>query len=196
MPRLFTGLEIPDGVGQYLATLRGGLHGARWIDPENYHITLRFIGDIDRRMAREIEGELGEIFREPLEITISGLGVFGGDKPHAIIANVAQTRELSDLQAEHERIMRRLGLPKDPRKFSPHVTLARLRNSTVLDVADYFESRGIFRSKTFTTRSFVLFSARPSTGGGPYVVEASYTLGDEEIEMDERNWTMNYVPAK
>ena len=54
MPRLFTGLEIPREVGQTLSLLRGGLPGARWIDPENYHITLRFIGDIDDRLAHDI----------------------------------------------------------------------------------------------------------------------------------------------
>ena len=196
MPRLFTGLEIPTGTSLYLSGLRGGLYGARWIDPENYHVTLRFIGDIDRRMARDIETELGDVFRDPLEITLSGLGVFGGDKPHAIISHVTPTRQLIELQAEHERIMRRLGLAKDPRKFTPHVTLARLRNSTVLDVADYLSSRDAFRSQGFTAKTFALFSARPSTGGGPYIVEASYTLGDHDFEGDERNWTMDFVGSK
>lgn len=196
MPRLFTGLELPRGTSLYLASLRGGLYGARWIDPENYHMTLRFIGDIEARLARDIENELGEVFRDPVEITITGLGIFGGDKPHALIANIAPIRQLIELQAEHERIMRRLGLPKDPRKFTPHITLARLRNSTVLDVADYFSSHEVFRSRSFSATSFVLFSAKPSIGGGPYLVEASYTLGDQNFLTDARNWSMDYVSSK
>ncbi len=196
MPRLFTGLEIPKGISLYLSGLRGGLYGARWVDPENYHLTLRFIGDVEARLARDIETELGEVFRDPIEITLTGIGVFGGDKPHAVIAHVTPTRQLAELQAEHERIMRRLGLPKDPRKFTPHVTLARLRNSTVLDVADYLSSRDAFRSQSFLAKSFVVFSARPSVGGGPYLVEASYTLGDQDFDTDERNWTMDCVVLK
>ena len=196
MPRLFTGLEVPEGTSLYLSSLRGGLYGARWIDPENYHITLRFIGDIDHRMAREIETELGEIFRDPVEITLTGLSVFGGDKPHSVIANVAPSKALSELQGEHDRIMRRLGLPKDSRKFTPHVTLARLRNATVLDVADYLSSRDAFRTQGFTATTFELFSARPSTGGGPYIVEASYTLGDQDFATDERLWTMDCIAVR
>ena len=68
MPRLFTGLEIPSGLGQSLATLRGGLPGARWIDPENYHVTLRFIGDVDDVVAHEVASMLGRVRREAFEI--------------------------------------------------------------------------------------------------------------------------------
>ena len=68
MPRLFTGLEIPAEIGQTLSNLRGGLPGARWIDPENYHVTLRFIGDIDGVAANEIASLLVRINRKPFEV--------------------------------------------------------------------------------------------------------------------------------
>jgi RNA 2',3'-cyclic 3'-phosphodiesterase len=196
MPRLFTGLEIPEAQSIYLTQLRGSLYGARWIDPENYHITLRFIGDIDRRIARDIENTLGEITREPLEITLTDLGIFGGEKPHAIIANVKPSRALLELQHEHERIMRELGLPKDPRKFTPHITLARLRGSNVADVVEYLSSREAFHVQSFTAKSFALYSAKPSTGGGPYVIEASYPLGEDTPDMSEKDWMRSYAPAK
>ena len=80
------------------------------------------------------------------------------------------------MQAEHERLMQRLGLVPEGRKFTPHVTLARLHDASSQDVADYLSVRGYFPSKVFTASRFVLFSARASTGGGPYVVENSYTL--------------------
>src|SRR4030081_3215322 len=73
MPRLFTGLEIPPAIVQSLATLRGGLPGARWIDPENYHLTLRFIGDVDAVVAREIAFILGRIRRTGFELRFAGL---------------------------------------------------------------------------------------------------------------------------
>ena len=88
MPRLFTGLEIPAEVGQTLSNLRGGLPGARWIDPENYHVTLRFIGDIDGASANEIASMLFRINRKPFEVQLQGLTSFGGRKPRAVVATV------------------------------------------------------------------------------------------------------------
>src|ERR1700735_5739646 len=83
MPRLFTGLEIPPMVAQSLAMMRGGLPGARWIDAENYHLTLRFIGDIDDALAREIAGVLARVHRRPFELRLDGVTSFGGRKPRA-----------------------------------------------------------------------------------------------------------------
>jgi 2'-5' RNA ligase len=152
MPRLFAGLEIPAEIGQSLSNLRGGLPGARWIDPENYHVTLRFIGDIDGMSANEIASMLFRVNRKPFEVKVQGL------------------------QAELERLMQRLGLDPEGRKFTPHVTLARLHDASSQDVADYLSVRGYFPSRTFMASRFVLFSSRASTGGGPYVVEDSYAL--------------------
>jgi 2'-5' RNA ligase len=78
MPRLFTGLEIPFDVGQSLSLLRGGLPGARWIDPENYHVTLRFIGDVDDVIAHEVASMLGRVRREAFELRVDDLKSFGG----------------------------------------------------------------------------------------------------------------------
>jgi RNA 2',3'-cyclic 3'-phosphodiesterase len=176
MPRLFTGLEIPSELALELSMLRGGLFGARWIDTENYHITLRFIGDIDNATASDVASVLDEIHRPPFDVTIEGLSFFGGDKPRAIVAKAQPARQLVQLQAEQERLMRRLGIPPEPRKFTPHVTLARLRAASVHAVADYLGARGIL-SRTFEANRFVLFSSRESVGGGPYVIEAAYPLG-------------------
>ena len=87
MPRLFTGLEIPAEIGHTLSNLRGGLPGARWIDPENYHVTLRFIGDIDGIAANEIASMLFRINRKPFEVALQGLSSFGGKKPRAVVAS-------------------------------------------------------------------------------------------------------------
>jgi len=177
MPRLFTGLEVPAEIGQTLSNLRGGLPGARWIDPENYHVTLRFIGDIDGASANEIASMLVRVNRKPFEVTLQGLSSFGGRKPRAVVASILPSKPLIELQAELERMMQRIGLDPEGRKFTPHVTLARLYDASSQDVADYLSVRGYFPSRVFTAERFVLFSARASTGGGPYVVEDSYALG-------------------
>ena len=176
MPRLFTGIEIPPEAGAALASLRGGLPGARWIDPENYHITLRFIGDVDDVAAREAASVLGGVKRAPFEVCLTGLDSFGGRKPRAIVAGADGGQALLDMQAEQERLMRRIGLEPEGRKFTPHVTLARLRHASSRDVAEYLAARGLFRTAPFPVTRFVLFSSRASTGGGPYVVEAAYPL--------------------
>ncbi len=176
MPRIFTGLEIPDQARQSLAALRGGLPGARWIDPDNYHVTLRFIGDVDEMVAQEVADMLGRVRRAPFDLRLDGLSSFGGKRPRAVVATVAPTPALTDLQAEHERLMQRVGLAPEGRKYTPHVTLARLRDSSSRQVADYLAVRGLFRPPPFQITRFVLFSARASVGGGPYVVEAAYPL--------------------
>jgi 2'-5' RNA ligase len=181
MPRLFTAVEIPRHVADSLSMMRGGLPGARWIDPENYHLTLRFIGDIDAALARDIAGLLGRVRRRPFELRLDGLSSFGGRKPRALVASVTAVAPLLELQAEHERLLRRLGLEPEGRKYIPHVTLARLRDTSSWQVADYLSARGHFRSASFEVSRFVLFSSRSSVGGGPYVVEADYPLGAPEL---------------
>jgi len=176
MPRLFTGVEIPAEVGEALGMLRGGLPGARWITPDNYHLTLRFIGDVDDVVAHEVASLLGRVKRGAFELHLEGLTSFGGRKPRAVVATAAPTQALLDVQAEHERLMQRIGLEPEGRKYIPHVTLARLRDASSRDVADYLATRGFFRTSSFSVERFVLFSSRASVGGGPYVVEASYPL--------------------
>jgi 2'-5' RNA ligase len=176
MPRLFTALELPPDVRFSLSLLRGGLPGARWVDSDNYHITLRFIGDVDERTAHEVGSMLDQVSRRGFELRIEGLSSFGGRRPRAVVASVAALPALLELQAEHERLMQRIGLEPEGRKFTPHVTLARLRESTNRQVADYLAERGPFRTAPFSVGQFVLYSARASVGGGPYIVEAAYPL--------------------
>lgn len=176
MPRLFTGIEIPSDLATDLSMLRGGLSGARWIDAENYHLTLRFIGDIDDSTACDVHSILETIRHPPFTVTIEGLSSFGGAKPRALVAKAKAATPLLELQARHESLMRRIGIAPEPRKFTPHVTLARLRAASCAGVAEYLSARGYFFSRRFEANRFVLFSARSSTGGGPYVVEAAYPL--------------------
>lgn len=114
--------------------------------------------------------------RAPLTITIDGLDSFGGGKPRAVFARTSGNGGLNELQAELERLIRQVGLPPETRKFTPHITLARLKYASPIDVADYIATRGHFPKLTFTAHRFVLYSSRASVGGGPYVIEAAYPL--------------------
>jgi 2'-5' RNA ligase len=177
MPRLFTALTLPEDVRGWLTSLRGGLKGARWIDPENYHVTLRFIGDVDERTADEAADALARIERAPVSIRLAGLDTFGNRRqPHSVWARVEPTPALLELQAEQERLLQRIGLPAEGRRFTPHVTLARLKGASSADVATWLALRGGFELPPFVARSFELMSSRASVGGGPYLTEERYPL--------------------
>ena len=116
---------------------------------------------------------------------VEDLKSFGGRTPRAVVALLGPAPAVMELQAEHERLMQRVGLEPDGRKYMPHVTLARLRESSSRPVADYLALRAPFRSAPFKVSRFVLFSARMSVGGGPYVVEAAYPLTEDRRQMSE-----------
>ena len=177
MPRLFTGLEVPPDIAARLALFRGGLPGARWVEASDQHVTLRFFGDIDNATANDLHGMLEEMRpRAPIPVTLDALASFGGDKPRALYAAITPNTALVELQGEHERIARRAGIEPETRKFTPHVTLARLRGTAPEAVARYMTQMGILSRIGFTAERVALFSARDSRGGGPYIVEATYPL--------------------
>ncbi len=176
MPRLFTGLAVPPAIADALRAWQGGLPGARWIEPGDFHVTLRFIGDVDATTADDVMEALSEMrVRPALTVTLDGLGIFGGDRPRALYASVVPEAELTDLQAEQERLVRRAGVEPERRKFTPHVTLARLRRDATPEAAAMYLSQApVFAPLTYTSDRVTLFSARDSTGGGPYVAEAEF----------------------
>ena len=137
---------------------------------------MRFIGEVDDWLAREVADLLNSVRRPGFDLRLEGLSSFGGRKPRAVFAATQPNQPLLDLQAEQERLMQRVGLEPEGRKYSPHVTLARLRDSSSWQVADYLAARGHFLTRSLPVSRFVLFSSRASGGGGPYVVEAAYPL--------------------
>lgn len=181
MPRLFTALELPSSIASHLSITQSGIPGARWIDRENLHITLRFIGDVELATARELAYALEAVKTQPFKLELQDFDVFGGSKPHSLFAGVKKSEPLSELQGEHERLCQRIGLPAEGRKFKPHVTIARLRGAKTPDIAKYLSIYGSFKSAPFNVNRFVLLSARNSTGGGPYVVEDSYQLVERDL---------------
>lgn len=173
MPRLFTGMELPPDISRQIASLGGGLPGARWLDPDDLHLTLSFMGDIDGALSDAVIEELANVQSDPFEIVLDGLGAFGGDRPRTLIFKVNADARLINVHKQQEHALRRAGIALEKRKFTPHVTLARLRDVSPQALAHYIAMNlpPIIR---FRTERLVLFSGRPKVGGGPYVVEAAY----------------------
>ncbi len=189
MPRLFTAVEIPEQQRLRLSLIRAPLDGAKWVAPENMHITLRFAGDIDDRRADDFAELLAETNVQPFQVRIVGTGAFGGRDPRVLWAGVEAGPELEGLYRANERAARGAGLEPEGRNFAPHVTLARLRGVRQAAVARFLQESGDLALEPFMVTRFVLLSARPGTGGPPYGVESAYSLGDSEEDMDgAREW--------
>lgn len=184
MPRLFTGIELPDDVRHRLARLKSPLPGAKWVEPENLHITLRFAGDVGNPVAAEFADALAQIGVSAFEVRFAGLGAFGGNDPHTLYAGIEAAEGLEALARANERAARIAGLSAESRTFKPHVTLARLRHSRPDAIAGFLGRHGAFRCEPFTADRFVLFSSRPNTGGGPYVVEQEFPLAGSYADFD------------
>ncbi|MEZ5851068.1 MAG: RNA 2',3'-cyclic phosphodiesterase [Hyphomicrobiaceae bacterium] len=177
MPRLFVGLQIPEAHRLRLSLIRGPLPGARWVEPDNFHMTLFFAGDIDNPQADELVKALDQVAWEPFDLRFTELGAFGGNDPRVVWAGLDGGEGLQNLARGVARAARTAGLPPETRKFVPHVTLARLANSRAEAVARFLASRGRLDMPPFPVDRFVLFSSRPNQGGGPYVVEEAFEAG-------------------
>jgi len=176
MPRLFTAIEIPEAMRTRLSLLRAPIGGAKWVQPENMHITLRFAGDIDGRVADELATFLADVRTRPFSVSIAGAGAFGGRSPRVLWAGAMAGPELDTLYRANERAARAAGLEPNAQDFRPHVTLARMRGARQSTVARFLAENGDLRMEPFLVTRFVLLSARPGSGGPPYAVEAAYPL--------------------
>ncbi len=129
MLRLFVGIGFPPELKLRLSLLCSGIPGARWVDPGNLHLTLRFIGEIVEDLAADVDEALARLRARRFALQLAGTGVFGGgDRPRSLWVGVERSPELVALRDKIEQALIRAGLPPEPRKFAPHVTLARLHN--------------------------------------------------------------------
>lgn len=176
--RLFAALPVPVAIAERLTGLQKGVPGARWRPASAMHITLRFFGEIDERLAEELDHELGRIVCKPFELAIRGAGAFGGTDPHAIWLGIAPQPALETLARACERAARRSGLSPEKRAYRPHVTLAYL-GRTDLDRVQAFERRNaLFQTPAWEADRFYLYSSwQKGRGANPYQIEAEYPLG-------------------
>ena len=184
MPRLFAAIPLPAAVAGALARFQQPLPGAKWIDPNDYHLTLRFAGDVDNIVAREFADFLRRIDINVFEMRLTGFGAFGGNDPRVLWAGVDAGPELVALQRAVETAARSAGLKPERQQFKPHVTVARLRHSRPDAVSKFLERHAGARSPVFLVDSFALFSAKPRTGGGPYVIEETFPLAGYDFAAD------------
>lgn len=177
MLRLFVGLAVPDPVGLQLTNMTGGVAGARWVAPENLHLSLRFIGEVDEGAAEDIDAALGQVFSPSVAVTLTGVGCFETrGRAHTIWAGAEASTSLLDLQARVEAQVQSAGLPPEGRKFTPHVTLARMRRVPVKQIAPYLADHGGFRAAPFQAEEFILYRSHLGHAAANYEVLAQYPL--------------------
>lgn len=174
--RLFAAIPIPQEIADRLSALEVDVPGAAWRDTEQFHLTLRFFGETDEALAHDLDHELGLIAEAPFEIRLAGAGSFGGREPNALWAGVEAPPALARLAAACERAAQRAGLPPEPRKYKPHVTLAYCHGTSDRDAADFQQFAASFRTDPFWVDHFVMYSSRPTRSGSRYVEEAVYPL--------------------
>src|SRR5215475_13605180 len=174
--RLFVALSIPDSVAQRLMLLQGGVPGARWQKREQLHLTLRFIGEVDGRDARAVEDALAGIDAPAFDLQLHGVGQFGNKQPHSLWAAARKNDLLEHLQRKVDTAIRRVGQPQDAHKFTPHVTLARLRHPELEKVREWLVEHALSTSAEFSVDAFCLYSSKLTSDGSIYRVEREYSL--------------------
>ena len=176
--RLFVALDMPWSVREQLAALSGsGIPGARWVPPENFHLTLRFIGDIPGHVARDVDDALLALRAKGFFLTLTGMGTFAkGGISSALWVGVERTPALDHLRSKIETALQRCGLEPERRKFQPHVTLARLDNPAEGKVAAFVQAHNLFRSAPIPVEHFTLFSSLLCKDHAVYTPEAEYEL--------------------
>jgi 2'-5' RNA ligase len=175
--RLFVALAVPDRVAQSLMLVQAGVPGARWQSRAQLHLTLRFIGEADGRDAAAIDDALRTIDAPKLTLELKGVGEFGGNRPHALWAGVAPNEALTHLQRKIETALQRVGIAPEPRKFTPHITLARLQAASRGRVMDFLVDHALYASGPFEAEEFILYSSELTSGGSIYAPERAYPLG-------------------
>ncbi len=177
--RLFAAILLPESVRTQLARLAGGLPGARWSPEENYHLTLRFIGEVDKGFAEELAEALSHVVGEAFELQICALGSFGGARPRAVWAGIVRSEQLTMLRRRVESVLVRAGLPPEERKFTPHITLARTFGARTGAVAAWLEEHGGVHLPAFPVTGFSLMSSRLGGSVPAYREKVRYPFGGE-----------------
>jgi len=174
--RLFVAIAVPRMVAEQLLMIQAGVPGARWSTREQLHLTLRFIGEVDGRDAASIDEVLAAIAAPKLTLQLKSVGEFGGKTPRALWAGVAPNEALTHLQRKIETALQRIGLEAEKRKFTPHVTLARLSAVSRGRVMDFLVDHALYASAPFEVGEFILYSSQLTSDGSLYVPERSYAL--------------------
>jgi 2'-5' RNA ligase len=175
--RLFVAIRPPEPIRDLLVDAMDQSADFRWQDDEQLHITLRFVGEVDRPAADDLADALGLIRAPPLELRIAGVGRFEQRNSGALWAGVEPKPPLAALAAKVERACQSIGLAPERRAFHPHITLARWKGRRTREVHGFLERRAGLASPPFAVDRFILFESRLSRHGAHYEEVAAYPLG-------------------
>lgn len=179
MIRLFVCLELPGDVRARLEALCCDVPGARWVDPDQIHLTVRFIGEVEGHVFEEIRDGLGGVRVPAFEMGLRGVGHFPPrGQPRVLWAGIEPSEELQLLHHRVDSALTKAGLPGERRKFSPHVTLARLKGAPTRAVGSFLAAHGLFRAGPLPVDRFWLYSSQLSRKRAVHRPEAEYPLGD------------------
>ena len=149
------------------------------------HLTLRFIGEVDGREARDLNEVLSGIDAPTFELQLHGVGQFGNKQPHTLWAAARPNDLLDHLQRKVDTAIRRIGQPLDAHKFTPHVTLGRLRHPDLDKVREWLVEHALATSPKFSVSAFCLYSSKLTSDGSIYRVEQSYPLRGFDGKIDD-----------
>lgn len=185
MFRLFVAIDLPVSLKEQLIRFNGGVPGAHWLDASQLHITLKFVGQVDGGVFRDVIDVLRDVQIDRFELTLKGMGHFPPrKKPEQLWVGVKQSDQLIILHNRIDSALTRVGLPREGRKFAPHVTLANLKGTKENRVAAFLAEYNLFESEPFQVNEFTLYSSVLSSQGALHEVEATYPL-DGHGEMME-----------
>ncbi len=179
--RLFVAVDLPDDLADDLTRFQAGMPGARWTDPDQMHLTLRFVGEVDGLVFRDVLGGLEEISAPPFTASLAGFGHFPPrGQPKALWAGVdaGALEPLRELKRAVDRAVRVPGVEPERRKYVPHITIARLDGTPTERVARFLAANSLYRSEPFTVDAFHLYSSKLHHSGAVHTLEASYSLDE------------------
>jgi 2'-5' RNA ligase len=176
MHRLFVALRPPEPIRDLLIDAMDDSPEFRWQDDEQLHLTLRFIGEVERPMAEDLADALGRIRGARFDIRIKGVGRFDQRNSGALWAGVEPKAPLAALATKVERVCVNLGLEPERRAFHPHITLARWKGHRSREAEDFVARNRAFASDPFAVDHFILFESHLSRHGAQYEEVASYPL--------------------
>jgi 2'-5' RNA ligase len=177
MLRLFVGLSLPEAVRTQLTFLSGGIPGARWTEPDNYHITLTFIGEVEDTVAEDLDGVLASLRVPGFSLRLDGVDTFQeGENPKLLWAGVSAPEALYQLKEKTDRALDMSRLPFDKRKYVPHVTLARLKNPDKEKLVNFMQAHHDFTTQDIGVTSVHLYQSHQTKNGSRYDILESYPL--------------------
>jgi 2'-5' RNA ligase len=176
MHRLFVGLRPPRAIREQLLGLMGGVTGARWQDDSQLHVTLRFIGEIERPLAEDVAIALANIHASPIHVALHGVGQFDSrGRPNALWAGLHPHDALAGLHKKIDQALVRCGLAPEGRAYLPHITLARM-NAAAGTTDRFLETQAGLASAPFALDHLLLFESTLGSEGAIYEVVERYPL--------------------